>query len=147
MEYKWYFAYGSNLKRERLKKRIGKWRKERKAILRDYELVFGKGWGGHFTGKANIQKKPKGRVEGVIYLVTEQQLKKLDRREGVPWVYERITVKVESEGERIPAETYRMVEMMCPLKPSRDYLDLVLDGLREHGYDESVIEKARRKAE
>jgi len=34
-----------------------------------------------------------------------------------------------------------MNKEVCSLRPSVDYLNLVLDGLREHGYDESTIKK------
>jgi len=43
----------------------------------------------------------------------------------------------------VPATTYTMVKEICPLKPSADYLDLILEGLREHGYDENSIEEVR----
>jgi hypothetical protein len=34
-----------------------------------------------------------------------------------------------------------MNKEVCSLRPSVDYLNLVIDGLREHGYDESTIKK------
>jgi cation transport regulator ChaC len=144
---KWYFAYGSNLKREWLRSRIGEWKQECKAILRGYRLTFAKGYYLHTSGKANIKLDPSSEVKGVIYLITENQLNKLDRWEGVnKGVYKRKPVNVESEGKLIPAITYEMVKEICPLRPSQDYLNLILEGLKEHGYDESVIKEVKKIA-
>lgn len=148
MSRKWYFAYGSNLSRAQLKKRIGEWMEEHRAILKGFRLTFAKGYSGHTSGKANIKPDPDGDVKGVIYLVTESQLSKLDRYEGVGrGVYKREQVNVESQGKLLPAITYVMVRELCRLKPSDDYLDLILKGLEEHGYGQEVIEEVRKIAE
>jgi len=140
----WYFAYGSNLKKERLRCRVGEWKKEQKASLRGYILTFAKGYDGHTSGKANIKSNSNSEVKGIVYLITEKQFCKLDACEGVcKGVYRRTPVTVESEGKSVPATTYTMVKEICPLKPSADYLDLILEGLREHGYDENSIEEVR----
>jgi len=39
-----------------------------------------------------------------------------------------------------------MVKEICPLRPSTDYLNLILQGLREHGYDESTIREVKEVA-
>jgi gamma-glutamylcyclotransferase len=140
----WYFAYGSNLQRARLRERIGGWTKEQTAILKGYKLKFAKGYIGHESGRANIEPNLASEVKGAIYLITEDQFRKLDGREGARiGVYRRAPVSVESEGKQVSATTYEMKEEICALKPSTDYLNLVLDGLREHGYDENVINEVK----
>jgi len=78
---KWYFAYGSNLKRDRLRERIGEWKQEQKAILKDFTLTFAKGYINHESGKANIKACSDNEVEGAVYLITEDQFIKLDAKE------------------------------------------------------------------
>jgi cation transport regulator ChaC len=81
-------------------------------------------------------------------LVTESQLSKLDKCEGVSMgVYKRERVNVECEGRIISATTYVMVREICPLKPSNDYLSHILKGLEEHGYGREVIEEVRKIAD
>ncbi|MEM2945244.1 MAG: gamma-glutamylcyclotransferase [Thermoproteota archaeon] len=62
-------------------------------------------------------------------------------------VYRREHVDVESEGKLLPAITYVMVREIYKLKPSDDYLNLILKGLEEHGYGQEVIEEVRKIAE
>lgn len=140
----WYFAYGSNLKRDRLKQRVGEWKQEQCAVLRNFTLTFAKGYDKHKSGYANIKPSPDRQVEGVVYLITEYQFKKLDTYEGVALgVYRRRPICIEIGGKILPAITYEMNKELCLLSPSSDYLNLVLDGLREHGYNENIIKKVR----
>jgi gamma-glutamylcyclotransferase (GGCT)/AIG2-like uncharacterized protein YtfP len=143
----WYFAYGSNLKRHMLEERIGEWKEEQRAILKDFTLSFAKGYSNHESGYANIKECSGSEVEGAVYLISEDQLGKLDYYEGVALgVYRRRLVNAVTEWNLIPATTYEMNKEVCSLRPSVDYLNLVLDGLREHGYDESTIKKVEALA-
>jgi hypothetical protein len=53
---KWYFAYGSNLKRDTLRERIGEWKQEQRSILKGFTLTFAKGYSNNESGYA-IEKK------------------------------------------------------------------------------------------
>jgi len=121
---------------------------EHNATLKGFRLMFAKGYSGHASGKADIKPDPSGEVKGVIYLVTESQLSKLDKCEGVSMgVYRRKRVNVESEGKIVSTTTYVMVREICPLKPSDDYLKHILKGLEEHGYSNEIIEEVRKIAD
>jgi len=138
----WYFAYGSNLKRYMLKERIGEWKEEQRAILKGFALSFAKGYRNHESGYANIKECSGSEVEGVAYLISEDQFRKLDYYEGVALgVYRRRLVGAVTEWKLLPVTIYEMNREVCSLRPSVDYLNLVIDGLREHGYDESTIKK------
>lgn len=138
----WYFAYGSNLKRHMLKERIGEWKEEQRAILKGFTLSFAKGYRNHQTGYANIKECLGSEVEGAVYLISEDQFRKIDYYEGAALgIYKRRVVGVVTEFKLICAMTYDMNKEVCPLRPSADYLNLVIDGLRDHGYDESTIKK------
>lgn len=71
----WYFAYGSNLLRDRLEWRVGKVGEAIHHSLKDYELFF------NCAGYADIGKKKGKEVAGVLYQVTGKQLNELSRFE------------------------------------------------------------------
>ena len=144
---KWYFAYGSNLKKERLSKRIGESSEIFNATLQDYRLTFAKGWKEHKSGKADILPNQGSEVKGAVYSVTEDQLQSLDGHEGVgSGIYKRILITVLINGQSTPAETYVMVREICPAKPEGWYLGLILKGLRQHGYNQATINEVRNLA-
>jgi hypothetical protein len=58
-------------------------------------------------------------------------------------VYRRRAVNVEVNGALTAAITYEMNNEICRFAPSSCYLDLILDGLREHDYNESIIKKVQ----
>ena len=136
----YYFAYGSNLSKDRLKGRIGEWRESRKGLLEGYRLTFDS------RGRTNIIEKVGERVWGVLYLVTREQLDKLDTHEGAPHIYKRKEVKVRSNDQIIDAITYQRTEKTSFSKPSSNYLQLILTGLREHSFDEIVVKEVERIA-
>ncbi len=147
MNDKWYFAYGSNLKKERLRRRIGEWKEAKKANLKNYELTFAKGYYGHSSGKADIKLKQGSLVRGAVYRLTKEQLDSLDGPEGVALgVYVRIPIVVDIDGDSAPAETYVMKKEISQLKPSEEYLGYILEGLAEHGYSEVIIDGVRKIA-
>jgi len=134
----WYFAYGSNLDIDRLRERIGEWQDDRRATLKDYRLTFDS------RGKADILEQRGGRVWGAVYKVTEAQLKVLDRFECVHGgIYKRVSVNVECDGKTEPAIAYVKIERTSFHPPDDDYLNHILRGLKQHGYDEVTIEMIR----
>lgn len=140
----WYFAYGSNLKRSHLRNIIGEWKQEHCAVLKNFALSFAKGYCRYKSGYANIKPHPGMQVEGVAYLITEQQFKKLDVYEEVGLdVYRRALVIIETNEDSFSATTYEMNKEICLLPPCSNYLKMVLNGLREHGYNKNIIKKVR----
>jgi len=134
----WYFAYGSNLDMDRLRERIGEWQDDRRATLKGYRLSFDS------RGKADIFEQRGERVWGAVYKVSEAQLKILDRFEGLhSGVYKRVRVNVECNGKTEPAITYVKVEKTSFHPPDDEYLNHILKGLKQHGYDEETIEMVR----
>lgn len=144
---RWYFAYGSNMNTEQLENRIGRrgvsWKI---ACLPGYELVFDKP-SCDGTGYANIRVKAEATVYGVLYELTEPELRKLDAYEGVPRHYRREKiVAVLEDGERVVAETYIAVLTREVLRPSEGYLSRIIEGAEEHGLPADYIEGLRRRA-
>jgi len=128
----YYFAYGSNMDPERMKKRIGYLPPRQKALLKGWKLVFNKvATRNPREGYANITKDEKETVEGILYEIEEQDLKKLDNYEGHPYHYDRKEMEVELEdGTKVKAWVYVANPNMVKegLKPSREYLSHLLKG-------------------
>lgn len=104
------FSYGSNSPAQlakRLERPVHTLR-ARAAVLGGYERVFrgmSRRWGG---GSASLAPKPEARTYGYIAEVDAQDLRTLDRFEGVGLgIYERKRVRVSTrEGEAVDAIVY-----------------------------------------
>jgi len=142
----WYFAYGSNLDQEGMRKRIKNWYDLKPAVLRGFKLVFdyySSSWGG---GVADVVESEGGMVYGGAYLLDESQLKILDKYEGVPHIYSRRKVNVEIEGKPVEAFIYVVRNPRKYITPSTEYVSRMIRGLKKLGYGEDVIERVRKAA-
>ena len=124
-----YFAYGSNMNPQRMKKRGIKFSERIPVILKGYALKFNKiASRNPREGYANIVADINDVVEGVLYEIPDNDLKKLDQCEGYPDHYDHQKVKVLTSTGEEEAITY----VACPdkiaggLKPSREYLSHLL---------------------
>ena len=141
----WYFAYGSNMNSKRLKERVNRndirWQV---GYLQGYELVFNK-VGSDGSGKANIRRKEPSSVYGVLYLLTEEELQRLDKHEGVPNHYKRICLPVETEAGTVQAISYIAAEgkVREGLRPRCDYLEHLIKGAEEHSLPENYIRQLK----
>lgn len=82
----YYFAYGSNMDKEQMKFRCPGAVYEGVAVLHGYKLTERR--------YADIDKSDQGSVSGLLWNITETDLKALDRYEGYPSLYERKDVTV-----------------------------------------------------
>jgi gamma-glutamylcyclotransferase (GGCT)/AIG2-like uncharacterized protein YtfP len=117
-----YFAYGSNMNPERIRQRIPEARALGRAVL--------KGWKVTERFYADIDRARGGRVEGVLYCVSETELRRLDAYEGYPRVYDCIPVSVYADllgvGKplyRVPAFTYVMTDETKKEREGKKYPD------------------------
>ena len=144
-----YFTYGSNMSQQRLQDRIGAATLIGPAVLHGWRFAFNKR-GGDGTGKANIVLDRSSKVQGVVYHVTDEQLKRLDHFEGAPNHYLRHPVHVESaQGKQLQAITYVAHQnFLVPdkLKPSKEYYELVERGALENKLNPSTVAHIRKEA-
>lgn len=139
----WYFAYASNMSRAQMKQRAGSWEEEKVARLAGYELNFDKVSRGG-TGTANIVLAEGKTVWGVLYRLSEQQLRALDRFEGVPEHYRRSEVTVEDEqGNKVAAQVFLARKVRKGLKPDRGYLKRIVEGAEEHSLPTEYLAKLK----
>lgn len=149
----WYFAYGSNLNQDDLDKWCDKHGEPRlnlkskawhRATLHDFALSFNCYSRTRRCGAANIQPSPGECVRGVVFEITQPELELIARKEGTPKTYVEKNVALELEdGTRVPSKTFHC----CPgterpdLKPSKEYLHIIIEGARRYGLDPAWIEK------
>jgi len=119
-----YFAYGSNLHKQRMIDRCIIFTDMKPAKLYDYELKFNKV--SKQGAVANIVYKQGSVVEGILYDV--QSLELLDKYEGVKsGHYSRIILKIEN----VDAYVYiceNQQHIQEGLKPNKEYLNHLLEG-------------------
>lgn len=146
-----YFAYGSNLN----VRAVTEWcrhyghrspaiRNGRPATLQNYRLgfpIFSEYWGG---GIADIMYDPGKYVSGVLFELSDVDMKTMDTKVGRQLdsggkeigVYHRIEVDVAPQGERTPqkAVTYAGPPgQKMHIPPTLNYMDLVIQGAYQHG--------------
>ena len=143
----YYFAYGSNLNVAQLMTRIGKWRSVRKAILKNYKLVFdvySQKWSGLTS---NIKECNSELVYGVIYEISMDQLniltKKYEHKE--PTKLDKVFI-LDGDEKKLQVYTYVFSGENKGEVPE-NYLNTIIEGLRQHDYGGEVIEKVRKIAE
>ncbi|MBU2536066.1 MAG: gamma-glutamylcyclotransferase family protein [Chloroflexota bacterium] len=125
----YYFAYGSNLNQKQMKERCPDSKPLFTSVLPNYKLVF-VGWSRQWRGGVASIKSFRGeRVRGAIYEVTEACLQRLDRYESG---YNRLKVTVVGEDdEPIGAITYAKAGRLEDATPSKEYLAIIQQGLRD----------------
>ena len=128
----YYFAYGSNLNRRQMAERCPGSEPLFVATLPNYRLLFA-GWSRQRRGGvATIQRSQGDKVRGAVYEISEQCLKRLDKYEGYPEIYNRIKVTVFNEdGEPMEAITYIKVKQLEETQPSKEYLVIIQQGYRD----------------
>jgi gamma-glutamylcyclotransferase (GGCT)/AIG2-like uncharacterized protein YtfP len=131
----YYFAYGSNLNRKQMLRRCPDAKPKFKATLPDHKLIFaGRSREWQDGGVASIKLSMGKKVTGALYEISEVCRKSLDRYEGYPNVYDRITVTVFAESDKpVEAMTYIMVRQSDETQPSEEYLDAIRDGYDDWG--------------
>ncbi|XP_059206045.1 gamma-glutamylcyclotransferase a [Centropristis striata] len=132
-----YFAFGSNLLKERLQLAnpsaifltIGR--------LKDYKLNFGL-WEKHVDniwhgGVATIETCPGAEVWGVIWTLSNENLPSLDNQEGVSLgKYSPLEVLVETDKGLMRCRAYQMNNFHACL-PSPQYKQVVCLGAEQNG--------------
>ena len=142
----WVFAYGSNMATDDLKRRIVDEAGSADGLVRvagaflpDHQLVWNYRSSTRKGGAANVERCYGRELPGVALLVDEAVLGVIDRKEGHPSFYNRGASPVRlrlSGGEEINAWVYVAARRRCsprPVLPRRAYLQLLIDGARQHG--------------
>ena len=125
-----YFAYASNLNKKQMLERCPEAKPLFTAVLPNYRLGFA-GWSRRWHGAVATIKLHSGqRVRGAIYEVTDACARRLDGYEGE--AYQRLNVTVfDEDNQPVPAFTYIKTGQLEDGQPSREYLEVIQQGLRD----------------
>uniref|UniRef100_A0A3Q1ARF6 Gamma-glutamylcyclotransferase n=1 Tax=Amphiprion ocellaris TaxID=80972 RepID=A0A3Q1ARF6_AMPOC len=140
-----YFAFGSNLLRERLQLANPSATFCTTGRLKDYVLNFGL-WERHVDnawhgGVATIEFCPGAEVWGVIWTLSNENLTSLDNQEGVSQgKYSPLEVLVETNEGLMLCRTYQMNNFhACP--PSPQYKQVVCLGAEQNGLPDEYLKR------
>ena len=134
-----YFAYGSNLYHKQMKKRCRQSIYIKCFILKNYKLFFRNSFLG--GGVADVEKRKNSKVLGALYKITKKDEKKLDIYENFPNTYVKKYFKLS--GKRVMF--YYMPKKTKYNLPSKRYLNLIIQGYKDCGWDKKILLKKIRK--
>jgi gamma-glutamylcyclotransferase len=136
-----YFAYGSNMKVERLIKRAPSAKTLGRAIISDKQVVFNK-LSKTGSGKANIVDTPRKTTWGVLFEIDVTDIPKLDNAEEG---YKRQNILVVDDNQiSVRAFTYVAMKKKDGLKPFDWYLTLMIQGAKENNLPKDYVENLRK---
>lgn len=136
---KLYFAYGSNLWREQMKKRCPGHRVAGAGILEGHRWIISK------RGYANIVKSMSDEVRGVVYELSESDERSLDDYEGVHFG----SYRKEMMAVKIAGQVHACLVYVDPVeqegKPKPEYIDRINKGLAEATLAAKYVDRYVRK--
>lgn len=142
-----YFAYGSNLDPEQMQRRCPGHRVIGAGFLPGHRLKFqgqGEDWGG---AVATVVPDTRDTVWGVVFELSEEDLRRLDEYEGCrgdadpTGLYVRRDFDVRlADGGAVRATAYVMRRRLEG-KPSKMYLDAITRGARSHGLPTDYVDR------
>ncbi len=133
-----YFAIGSMMNKVSLKGRELEPIESHPAIIQDFSL--------HFFGKSGMAEAVAcegGSFHGVLHKMTASDMEKLDK---IEFTYDRSTATVKLyDGTVITDATVYVHKTSMDFgdvhsPPSERYLDLLMDGCKQHGVEQSYID-------
>ena len=139
---KLYFAYGSNINLNQMFYRCPAAQVVRPVTLDGYELLF------RGNGAATIAPKEGAVVHGLLWKITSDCERSLDRYEGYPYLYGKLPVAVKDQsGQEFTVMAYVMSRRyLTPAIPPESYYQGILEGYRQNGLPMAALKKARDHA-
>ncbi|HJO95999.1 MAG TPA: gamma-glutamylcyclotransferase family protein [Victivallales bacterium] len=134
-----YFAYGSNMLLNRLKKRVPSAVPLGTALLEHYTLSCSK-LSKDGSTKLSVKKgTEQDEVYGVLYEINANEKKSLDKAEGLKRGYEEMNINVLFKGKNVKAMTYYGTIENRNILPYKWYKAFVLAGARFHKFPSRYI--------
>ena len=134
----YYFAYGSNLNQKQMQGRCPSSVPVARVKLKGYRLCF--------NLVADIVKDEQAITWGAIYTVFPEDIENLDRYEGYPRLYEKVSVEVEDDwGKTYQAFAYVLTIKGCK-EPSDGYYHTIEEGYRDWKLPLKPLRKALKRS-
>lgn len=131
----YYLAYGSNLCESDMARRCKDARPIDDSFIEDYKLTFR-------DGRANIEPCEGSRVPVGVWIVSYEDIQKLDSHEGYPELHDRKIVKFNKDGFMLNGIVYIMKDGHKLRKPDSAYIEKMREGYRNFLLDMSYLDKA-----
>ncbi|MBI3805660.1 MAG: gamma-glutamylcyclotransferase [Nitrospirae bacterium] len=138
-----YFAYGSNMDHDQMQARCPGHKVIGVGRLSHYTLAFTRWSRSWNSGTADILPEQGKEICGVLFDLTLDDLKRMDKFADYPNSYVRQDVMVErpgaQQGERLPALTYVAIRQGAFL-PSKAYLSKMIQGAEKNQLSAQYIQ-------
>jgi hypothetical protein len=139
----WYFAFGANMNSKIFLERRGMHPlSSEPAELNGYRLVFDHpGIPLVEPSFANVEKREGSKIYGVLYHMTRNEMALLNKMEG-GGAYQNLDLEVlgTQSGLKIAHVYWTENTGITHLKPSRRYINVLLEGAKEHNLPKEWIE-------
>ena len=146
-----YFAFGSNLSLDQMRKRCPGHQLVGIAVLTNHRVVCNKKGDNGLDYYAGIVCSPGDEVLGVLYQLTEEDIASLDVSEGCKdggrhYIRNEkdFLVRSRETGQVINAFTYFVVEPVALKKPTSEYAAKIFKGCRDHGFPKEYVKNLER---
>jgi gamma-glutamylcyclotransferase (GGCT)/AIG2-like uncharacterized protein YtfP len=134
-----YFAYGSNMEPTQMQTRCPEHTIMGTACLTHYTLAFTRWSRSWNSGTADILPEKGKEVWGILYNLTFENLRRVDKFADYPTSYVRQDVMVKHGKEILPAFTYIAVRQGI-FAPSKAYLNKMVLGATTNKIPEHYVE-------
>jgi hypothetical protein len=143
-----YLAYGSSMATREFSRKLG-WQASdvmkfiqtvspKKAVIKNYRVEFNKpARQNPREGYTNLVPDDSVSAEGVVYQLPPAALEFLDKNQPG---YRREKITVVVDGRPMETQAYVATETRLGLKPSLNYLSIVVEGAREHHLSTAYID-------
>ena len=129
-----YFAYGMNTNPEQMTLRCPGAKSLGHARLINHAF--------RFAQHADVEPCDGSYVDGVLWDITDDNLKALDQLEGYPYYYDRVVSSVIQGARTFHVLVYRMQPGRRDYEPTRGYYNLIHEGYRAHGIPTDQLENS-----
>lgn len=140
MSKRYYIAYGSNLSTEQMAFRTPDAKIVGTAILYGWQLLF--------RVHATVEPNPERNTPVLVWEISEQDEKNLDRYEGYPVYYYKKELPVEvfpqdgGEPKHLTAMAYIMTDGRGLREPAQSYYEVLEQGYRDFHFPMHILEHA-----
>ena len=136
MKRKYYIAYGSNLDITQMLRRCPDAVTVGSSTVEGHHLVFR---GNSRSGVANIEPCEGASVPVGIWSISPSDEESLNRYEGYPWLYTKQTFTMPVRGKKIKGMAYVMTPGHRIAAPAQQYLNTILEGYKDFGFDPTPL--------
>ena len=145
---RYYMAYGSNLNKSQMRRRCPDAYPVGKTVLPNYQLVFRR-------GVLTIEPKQGSSVPVVVWAISREDERSLDRYEGFPRLYYKQEFPIVFSGRSggkvkeiiTDAMAYIMTDGHPIQEPSVPYMVTCMKGYDDFGLDMTPLFEAKDRAE